>query len=100
LKEILGYVAQELRAAHEQANSEGNAIMAFDECELDFAVDVEAKAEGGVHVWVVNLGAGAKRTEKNSIKIKYKAISPGLTAVVEPTQAPPGQPLRQNPKAK
>jgi Trypsin-co-occurring domain 2 len=74
LAEVLNYVSAELWQAHTAATERGNALMQFHECELEFALDVEVNAEGGFHVWVMKLGGGAKRTESNTIKIKYTAL--------------------------
>jgi hypothetical protein len=83
LSEVLGYISAEIHQAHERANLQQNAVMKFAECELDFAIETEKKAEGGVHVWVLQLGAGAKKTEANTMKIKYTAVGEPMVAVIE-----------------
>lgn len=70
--------------------------MSFSECEIDCAIDVEVKAGGGFHVWVLNLDAGGKRTEKNTIKVKYAALPEVryVAAIAQPENAPSRQPRR------
>ena len=75
LKRLLAQINEEIRAAHDRATSDGSAVMQFEECELEFAVDFELKGEGGVDVYVFKLGAGATRTGSNVIRIKYKALA-------------------------
>lgn len=57
--------------------------MRFEECELEFAIEVEQKAKGGIEVWLANLGGSLKRTEAHTLKVKYVALrdapSPGDT---------------------
>lgn len=92
LAELLEDITSELRQAHEKAMAGRNPVMRFQECDLEFAIDVEAKAEGGFHIWVVNLGGGVKRTESNTIKIKYSALDgpPGSSDIVAPIEGARG----------
>jgi hypothetical protein len=74
LSEVLNVINAEIQEAHHAAQEAGHtAVMRFVDCELEFAVDVEAKAGGGFHIWVLKLGGSAKRSESNTIKIRYKA---------------------------
>lgn len=50
--------------------------MRFQECELEFAIEAEGSAGGGIQVYVLKLEGGLKRTETNTIKIKYTALDP------------------------
>lgn len=75
LSDLLDFVSWEVRSAHHRAQERGlDPVMRFTECEIDCAIDVEKKAEGGVHVWVLNLSADAKRSEKNTIKVKHSSL--------------------------
>lgn len=47
--------------------------MLLNECEIEFAVDVEKKKEGGVDIKVLKLGGGITRTEHNTIHLKFVA---------------------------
>ncbi|HET6387134.1 MAG TPA: trypco2 family protein [Armatimonadota bacterium] len=84
LAELVEFVSRELRKVDEKLLQSGkDPVMRFLECEIDCAIDVEVKGEGGLHVWVVNLGAGAKRSETNTIKVKYSALpSTDLVAAI------------------
>lgn len=96
LAELLQQITTELRRAHEAAEWRGNAVMRFQECELEFAIEAEAKAEGGFHVWVIDLGGGGGRTEANTIKIKYAALdNVNMTAQAESVAGRDKAPRRQ-----
>jgi hypothetical protein len=75
LSEVVSQVAAELVRARDRARQRGEAVMQFDECELEFAVEAEKEASGGVNVWAIELGAGVKRTEANVVRVKFKALS-------------------------
>jgi Trypsin-co-occurring domain 2 len=102
---LLGFISSELRAAHESAMRDGRPTMRFQECELEFAIEAEGKTGGGVQVYVLKLEGGVKRTETNTIKIKYVALDGSDPAqhTVAPLQAPKGardKPKRQGRKEK
>ena len=95
LAELLNFVSEQVRAADERAKSDRNEpVMKFMECEIDCAIDIEMKADGGIHVWVVNLGGGAKRTESNTIKVKYSALPQEFIAATLSETAPAVKPKR------
>ena len=81
LSDVLANIATEIRKAHEKATSEEHPVMKFQECELEFAVDLEQNASGGIQVWVINLTGGAKRTDSNTVKVKYTAMGDYVAAV-------------------
>lgn len=85
LSQLLRYVSQELQDADAAAKAAGSPVMQFDECRLEFAVSAEKQASGGVKVWVLNLGGGAKKSESHTLTVTMKAI-PGKT-VVAPAQS-------------
>ena len=74
LSDVLAHVAAEIRQAHAKATAEDRAVMKFQECEIELAVDIENSASGGLQVWVINLGGGVKRTDSNTVKVKYTAL--------------------------
>lgn len=85
LSEMISQVTAEIRKAHERATAGNDAVMQFEECEFEFAVEAEITAEGGIHVWILNLGGGAKKTDSNTVRIKYGKLADG----------PPMQALQQ-----
>jgi hypothetical protein len=72
LADLLAHISDELFAADAAAKKRGKAAMQFKECELEFAVSAEVKADADIKVWVINLGAGAKNTHSNKMKIKFE----------------------------
>jgi hypothetical protein len=44
LAEVLDHISSELRKANDRARAGGSPTMRFQECDLEFAVDVEGKA--------------------------------------------------------
>ena len=75
LGQLLDVVSREIRDADERARQNGiEPTMRFTECEIDCAIDVEHKEDGSIDIWVLKLGGDAKRTEKNTIKVKYTSI--------------------------
>jgi len=93
LSKVLDLVTSEILLAHKNATAAGHQpVMKFEGCELEFGIDVEAKAEGGFHVWVMKLGGGVKRTESNTIKIRYTALvgAPQPGQLVAAVEGPPG----------
>ena len=106
LAALLEYITSQLRQVHEnakaaQARGDHEPIMKFDECELEFAIEAEYKGEAGLHVWVVKAGAGVKRSEANTIKIKYTSLpGPGTVAEVKAPEGAARKPKRQGRKVK
>lgn len=105
LAELLGYIASELREAHEKAIAGGKPVMKFQECELEFAIEAEGKKGGGLQVWVLKLEGGMKRTESNIIKIKYTALDGpasggSVVAEVKGAEGSLTKPKRQGRKGK
>jgi membrane-bound lytic murein transglycosylase len=100
LADVLKHVAAQLGAADKAAKDGGNPVMQFEECEVEFAVKVEAAGKAGVKVWVMEFGAEAKREQSNKVKIKFKAI-PGKSvqaSQVAPTEA--AEPIKRQPTTK
>jgi len=75
ISEVLKNISDELWQANEQAKQSNKATMVFTECEIEFAIETEAKANAGVKIYVVNLGGDAKRSDKNTVKLKFTALS-------------------------
>ena len=83
LSEVLGTIAEELIKANESAEERHRPVMQFEECEVELALAAEQEAKGGINIWAVDLSAGAKRTETNTIRVKFGKI-PGQPAVQAP----------------
>ena len=85
LSEMLDSLQLEIRKAHDRAmrryaENDQEPVMCFVECELEFAIDVSTKAEGGFKFCVLKLGGGVKRTESNTIRVKYSAVGDWVAA--------------------
>ncbi|WP_321905762.1 trypco2 family protein [Paraburkholderia tropica] len=74
LSQVLQKISLEMREADSKAREGGKAVMRFAECELEFAIELEAKGKAGVEVWIARLGGSIKRTEANTLRIKYVAL--------------------------
>jgi hypothetical protein len=64
--------------------------MQFGECEIEFAIETEKSGSGGVQVWVLELGGEVKRSEVNTIRIKF--TSNPERVVTAPARAPGAAP--------
>ena len=80
LSDLIEYVAASLIQAQEKAQQRGQAVMQFSECEIECAVEVEKEGGGGIKVWILELRGGAKKTEHNTISVKFSPI-PGAPPV-------------------
>ena len=74
LATMLDAVKEEILLADQKAKQQGSAIMKFKDCEFEFAIETEVDATGEVTVWAVQLGAGAKQTESNTIRVRYVSL--------------------------
>ncbi len=98
LSDVLAHISDELWAANERARKRGRGTMQFTECEIEFAIETEGKGAAGIKIYVVNLGGELKRSETNTIKLKFSSI-PGTSIIAEnvTNQAAP-KPVRQTQK--
>lgn len=74
LAEMIEHVATALIQAQEMAQQRGQAVMQFSQCQIESAVEVTKEATGGIKVWIVELGGGAKKTDHNTITVTFSAI--------------------------
>jgi hypothetical protein len=74
LADVLANIAEELIKAQKNADKRGLAVMQFEECEVEFAVEFGVEGSGGINVWVLDLSGGGNRTESNTVRIKFKSI--------------------------
>jgi hypothetical protein len=75
LSDLIAQITAEIRKAHDFATETERAIMQFEECEFEFAVEAEKSAEGRIHVWIINLGGGGRTTNSNRVRIKYSKLA-------------------------
>ena len=69
---VIEHITEELKKA-KQASPE-DAVMQFEECEVEFAIELEKSGKSGINIWVVELGGGINKTETNTVRIKFKSI--------------------------
>ncbi|MDQ5822924.1 MAG: hypothetical protein M3441_01790 [Chloroflexota bacterium] len=79
LSEVLANLSQEIITAEENARLRGRAVMQFEECEVEFGVEIEKQGNASINIWVIDLGGGGSRSETNIIRVKYKHL-PGSPA--------------------
>jgi hypothetical protein len=88
LATMLDAVKEELLLADRKAKEQGSAIMKFEECEFEFVIETEVDASGKVTVWALELGAGARQTESNKIRIKYVSLPDGSIIAARASEVP------------
>lgn len=74
--------------------------MRFQECEIELAIEAEKEGEAGLKVWAMKLGGSLKKTESNTIKVKYIALGEGIvaSATEKDSEFPPRKPNRRGKK--
>lgn len=100
LSKLLDYIGTQIRDAHQKATKADKAVMKFQECELELAIEAEDQGEAGLKVWVIQLGGGSKRTESNTIRVKYTALSEPIVAAVSGEISNITPPKRRSERAK
>ena len=100
LSEVLANITDELIKADENAKKRGFAAMQFVECEIEFAIEAEKEADGGVRVWVLELGGKAKRSEVNTIRVKFSANPEHSMSAPARSSEPAPKPSRQQQQKK
>ena len=95
LSELLEHITEELITADEDARKRGFATMQFDECEIEFAVETEKEGGGGVKVWILDLKGGAKRTDSNTVRIKFSSIPEQPIQAKQTDESRPGPKLKK-----
>jgi len=90
LSEMLDHISLELLEASKKAKARGQATMQFSECEIEFAVETTKEAGGGIKVWISELKAGAKKTDSNTVRIKFGAIPGSPQQASQQTDVQPG----------
>jgi hypothetical protein len=77
LTTMVDAVKAELLLADQKAKEQGSALLKFQECEFEFAIETEVDAGGKVTVWALELRAGARQMESNKVRIKYVGLPDG-----------------------
>ena len=95
LAQMLASVTEELHKAQAAAQAKGEAMMQFAECELEFAIAAADEGKAGVKLYVINLSAGVKRTETNTIRVKFKSIPGHAVQVPQVSEGAPGPELKK-----
>jgi hypothetical protein len=96
LSEVLGNISEELLKAHQNAQKRGFATMNFNECEIEFAIEAEKSGSGGVQVWVLELGGEIKKSEANTIRVKFTANPQQSFSAPARIPGPAPKPARQS----
>jgi hypothetical protein len=74
LADLIDRVAEQLLAAEQRAAQRSDRVMRFTECELEMAISIETGGEGGIKVWVLELGGSRKKTDSNTITVKFRSL--------------------------
>lgn len=72
LEDLITEAATQLRNAAEAAGDD--PVMNFQECELEMAVSVENQGGGGVRIHVVELGGHRRKTNANTIRVRFSSL--------------------------
>ena len=78
LADLLSHISDQLMEADQRSRRSGKATMQFEECELEFAAKIEGNAKAGINISVLKLGGGIKKSDSNTIRIKFKSLE-GMT---------------------
>jgi hypothetical protein len=96
VSEMLAEISSELNKAHKSAAEQGIATMQFEGCEIELAVKADKDISGHLKVWLLDIGAGAKKTESNTIKLKFSRINSNLIQAPAKIDGPIHKIKRQN----
>ena len=80
LAELIDYVAAQLTEAARRAVARPERVMQFKEATLELAVSVETGGQGGLRVWVLELGGSRTKTNSNTIAVTLAALPDGSLA--------------------
>ena len=100
LADLLSHITDQLLEVDQKSRASGKATMRFEECELEFAVKIEGDAKAGINVWVLKLGGGLKKTDSNTIRIKFKSLEDRSVQAAHIEADTPGPSLERKPLEK
>lgn len=88
LGDVLEFISQELQAVSTKAKARGSATMRFEECEVEFAFEAEKSGSGDLKIYVVTLGGAVKRSERNTIRLRFVPLDSGnaTIAAIDPVE--------------
>jgi len=92
IAELVRHVRSELESIHNAAV--GDALLNLSECEFEFALEAEREAGGGLKVWLLDLSGGGKKSESNTVRIKYLSM-PGRSVVMVSSELGAGPDLER-----
>jgi hypothetical protein len=95
LADLLSHISDQLMEADERSRKSGKATMQFEECEIEFAAKIEGNAEAGVNISVLKLGGGIKKSDSNTIRIKFKSLVGNTLQAAQFGQDKPGPELKR-----
>jgi len=93
IAELARHVRNELETIHKAAA--GDALLRLSECEFEFALEAELEAAGGIKVWLLDLRGGGKKSESNTVRIKYSSIPGKAVGMISSTVGAGPQLARQ-----
>jgi hypothetical protein len=73
LAETLLRISAEIEKANRMAIQRGE-VMQFEECEIEFGFEIEKEGNTGLDIKIFNFGGSIKKSDTNTVKIKYKSI--------------------------
>lgn len=77
LSQLIRNVADELRLVQKEFKDQQDveAVMAFQECELELQVQINAEANAGIKFFIIDTGVKASHQTMHTIKVKFAANS-------------------------
>ncbi len=71
----LGRLVKEVVAQLKVArDTDGDAIMQLDSCDIELGVNVEKEGETGVKVYAFTLGGSVSQTKQSTVTVRFKAL--------------------------
>lgn len=76
LSSLIKHVADDLRRTAKQTDNRGEPyVMAFSECEVSAAFEVDLDVNGKVNLYAVEAGAAGKQRTAHTVKVKFRAFN-------------------------
>jgi hypothetical protein len=88
LADLVAEVASQLRLAADRVQDAPDHVMRFQECELETAVSVDTEGGGGVKIWVIEVGGRRKRSESNTVRVRFTNLPETPLVLPVLTKAP------------
>ncbi|HEU0021281.1 MAG TPA: trypco2 family protein [Dehalococcoidia bacterium] len=81
LAELIEEVTSQLRSAARKAENKEH-VMQFAECEIEVGFEAERNTDGKLDLKVFSLGHSRKKSESNTIKVKFVSIDDKVLAYI------------------